>query len=141
VGKFFGTYNRSLDDKNRLQVPSKMVKELPSRFFLLRGLDGCLSVYEESTFDKMLSKLESLSFFDEKCRSYIRLSASSASELPVDSHGRIMLGRDIIEQYKIGVDVVIIGVIDHFEIWDAAAYAKYISSKAPEYEELAASIG
>jgi MraZ protein len=137
VGNFFGTYSRTLDDKSRLQIPTKLVDSIPSRFYVLRGFEGCLSVYPEEAFKDLLASLKNLSFFSEANRAYIRLAASSASEMPVDSHGRIALTKQLVDDYRIGRNVTIIGVLDHFEIWDAVAYAKYLVARSPEYESLA----
>jgi MraZ protein len=137
VGNFFGTYQRTLDDKKRLQIPSKFVKEMPRCFYVLRGFEGCLAIYEESEFQALLGRLQSLSFLDETARSYIRLATSSANELEVDGHGRITLGSELTAAYRIGNDVTLIGVLDHFEIWDSAAYRQYLSERAPSYEDLA----
>ena len=49
---FFGTYQRNLDNKFRLQLPNKLVKEMPEHFYLLRGFEGALSIYEEKDFQK-----------------------------------------------------------------------------------------
>ena len=89
VGMFFGTYQRNLDNKFRLQLPNKLVKEMPEHFYLLRGFEGALSIYEEKDFQKYLSSLEKMSFLEEKARTYMRLALSSVEVLDTDSHGRI----------------------------------------------------
>ena len=61
MGMFFGTYQRNLDNKFRLQLPNKLVKEMPEHFYLLRGFEGALSIYEEKDFQKYLSSLEKMS--------------------------------------------------------------------------------
>lgn len=137
MGKFFGTYSRTLDEKKRLQIPSKLVKEMPHSFFVLRGFEGCLSIYEEAEFNVLMAKLESLSYTSETARNYVRLSSASIEELDVDSHGRITLSKELADTYKIGSDVVLIGVLDHFELWDQNAYATYLKEKSPLYESLA----
>ena len=137
MGKFFGTYSRTLDEKKRLQIPSKLVKEMPHSFYVLRGFEGCLSIYEEAEFNALMSKLESLSYLNETARNYIRLSSASVQELDVDSHGRITLSTELAMTYKISNDVVLIGVLDHFELWDKAAYEAYLAAKSPLYESLA----
>lgn len=137
MGNFFGTYHRTLDEKKRLQLPSKLVSPLPSRFYVLRGFDGCLAVYEESDFTAQLEKLRSLAYTDPTVRDYVRLASASACQLDVDSHGRISISNDLVVSYHFGNDVTIIGVLDHFEIWDSAAYEKYLATKAPSYEDFA----
>lgn len=141
VGNFFGTYTRTLDDKCRLQIPTKLVESVPSRFYVLRGFEGCLSVYPEESFKALLESLQKMSYLDEDSRAYIRLAASSMSELPVDTHGRIALSKQLVDDYRIGKEVTIIGVLDHFEVWDSVSYAKYLVSRSPEYESLAARSG
>ena len=76
MGMFFGTYQRNLDNKFRLQLPNKLVKEMPEHFYLLRGFEGALSIYEEKDFQKYLSSLEKMSFLEEKARTYMRLALS-----------------------------------------------------------------
>lgn len=137
VGNFFGTYSRTLDDKNRLQIPTKLVESMPSRFYVLRGFEGCLSVYPEENFQKLLANLQSLSFNDEANRAYIRMALSSACEMDVDSHGRIALTKQLVDDYKIGKNITIIGVLDHFEIWDEASYKQYLLTNSKDFESLA----
>ena len=138
---FFGTYPRTLDDKGRLQIPSKLVAPMPAVFYVLKGFEGCLSVYEEADFQTLLAKLSSLSYLETDSRHYIRLALSSASRLEVDPHGRIALSKQLADAYAVGQNIVIIGVLDHFEIWDASAYAKYSAEHASDYEALAEKSG
>jgi MraZ protein len=138
VGNFFGTYSRTLDEKNRLQLPSKLVEQKNGHYFVLRGFEGCLSIYEEAEFQKLLEKLQALDYLDETNRAYVRLAAASANELDVDSHGRLCLGQQLVDDYRIGKSVTVIGVLDHFEVWDATSYAKYLLEHSSSYEALAA---
>jgi len=141
MGKFFGTYHRTLDEKNRLQVPSKLLDDLPSKFYLLRGFEGCLDIYLQKDFDALMESLSALSYLDKNARDYIRLTTASTMELPTDSHGRLALPKDVVDSYHIGKDVLVLGVIDHFEIWDDEAYAAYEAKNAPQYAALASSLG
>ena len=145
MGKFLGTYNRSLDSKMRLQIPSKLVKELPERFYAVRGFDGCFSVFLEDGLNRLLDKLEGMDFFGKKERDLIREISSSAKEMEVDSHGRITIDHDLAEKYRIGQEVTVIGVIDHFEVWDRGRYEEYKAAAESgfelEAEELASKNG
>ena len=89
MGKFFGTYERNLDAKNRLLLPSKMMGEMPLRLYLLRGFEGSLSLYPEEAFNAYIEGLEKLSYLDSKARSYVRLAAGSVLPLDVDSHNAL----------------------------------------------------
>ncbi len=137
VGKYFGTYIRNLDSKNRLLLPSKLMGEMPSRLYLLRGFEGAISLYSEDSFQKFLSKLESLSYFDSNARSFTRLAASSVVPLDVDGHDRITLPMEIKNRYGIEQEVVIIGALDHIEVFNKKAYEEYLAKEEARFEEIA----
>ena len=138
MGKYFGLYERTLDERNRLQIPSKLFSSLPEVFYAMRGFDGCLAIYEESAFLALQEDLAALSYRAPETRAFIRLSLASVSELEVDAHGRITLGKELCDRYSIGQKVVVLGIQDHFEVWDAAAYATYEKKAAAEFDTLAA---
>ena len=133
MGKFFGTYERLLDEKGRLQLPTKLVEKGTKKLYMLRGFEGCISIYGEDEFNKLIAKLESLDYRNEEDRAYIRLTTASVNELSVDSHGRITLGSAIMNSYRIGSSVTLIGVLDHFEVWDAGEYARYLLKNTMSY--------
>lgn len=137
VGNYFGTYTRNLDQKHRLQIPSKLNSSLPDCLYILRGFEGALEIYEEAAFNDLLARLSKLSYQNPTARTYIRLALSSATKLDVDAHGRITLPVEYLSRYNIGDQVVVIGVLDHFELWDAESYDAYLKLHAGEYEEVA----
>ena len=47
---FHGTFEHSLDSKNRLTVPSRFRSALSGKVFLVRGVDPCISLYPEATY-------------------------------------------------------------------------------------------
>lgn len=137
VGKYQGTYNRNLDAKKRLQVPSKLVGgTIPAKFYMLRGFDGCIAVYDETGYNALMETLEPKLYQGPSQYKYIRKVMESVNELDVDSHGRITLGEAIAKQYKIGDTVLILGMINHFEIWNPELYDEYMNGDET-FEELA----
>ena len=133
VGKYFGTYNRVLDDKHRLQLPSKLVGELPARFYAVKGHEGAIAVFEEKGFDAFLEDLQKRSYLDREVRAYVREVSASTNVLDVDSHGRISLP-------SLEGEVVVIGVIDHFEIFSKEAHDKVMKDAEVRFDELAQTI-
>ncbi len=105
--------------------------------YIMKGFEGCVSIYREKDFEEALAKLSSLSYTDPNSRAYVRLAASSMKKLPLDSVGRVLLGKDLLKDYAIGKEVTLIGVIDHLELWDANAYARYLLQNGRDYEALA----
>ncbi len=128
VGNFIGSYKRSIDEKGRLQLPPKLLGEEEGPFYLLRGFDDCLSVYPSSRFGKLLERLSSLDYFDSKARKFVRLALAEAEKLETDAHGRIALRRELLSKTPLDCEALLIGCLDHFEIWDPKAYENYMGS-------------
>lgn len=137
-----GQYQHNLDDKNRLMIPSKMKVELneASTLYVLKGFEGCIAIYTKEHFDRLIARLETLSYFDTDSRNFVRLTLASVIQLNVDKLGRIQFTPSTLEKYKISKEVIVIGVNDHFEIWDKGAYSKYEEEISSKYEELADSM-
>ena len=47
---FHGTFEHTLDSKNRLTIPAKFRAALAGKVFLVRGVDPCISLYPEATY-------------------------------------------------------------------------------------------
>jgi len=134
---FFGTYSRNLDPKGRLLLPRELGIAPGETLYVMKGFEGCLSIYQEEAFQEMIKKLSSLSYADPSSRAYVRLASASICKLSLDKVGRVLLGKDMLYDYSIGKEVTLIGVLDHLELWDATSYAKYLIANASSYETLA----
>ena len=136
---YFGYYEHNLDDKGRLMIPSRLREGLVSGspLYVLRGFDGCLAIYNESAFNKLYSSLEEYNYNDKNARNYIRALLSSVTQLNVDKLGRIQIPVTILEKYKISRETAVIGVGDHFEIWDKKIYQEYEKNNSEAFEIIA----
>ncbi len=131
---FFGSYSHTLDNKGRLMIPAKLRNEAGGRLYILKGYEGSLSVYKEADFQNLTAALENLSYNQRDTRDVQRITLASVVELEVDAQGRIQLPSKLLGDYKISRSVVIVGVINHFEIWDAAAWENYLKQNEKDYE-------
>ncbi|MCD8203734.1 MAG: division/cell wall cluster transcriptional repressor MraZ [Coprobacillus sp.] len=134
---FFGRYEHTLDEKNRLVIPFKMRSEAGEVLYLMKGYDGALSLYKESDFTKLMEEVSTYSFQKRNNRDYIRTQMSSTYDLEVDKLGRITIPTALINRYGIGKEVYIIGVVDHIEIWDKAKYLEYEKNSDENFEKVA----
>ena len=62
---------------------------------------------------------------------------SSVTELVIDKVGRIQIPTQVLNKYQIGRQVMIIGVGDHFEIWDLNKFKQYESEANANFEDIA----
>ena len=128
---FHGEYEATVDPKGRFLLPSALKKQLPEgevRFMLSRGFENCITLYPMPTWVAILEKFKKLNQFDPKVRLFTRQFLGGATEIELDSAGRMMLSASFKEYAAINKDVVIAAVLDRFEIWDAAKYKKLFDS-------------
>lgn len=138
---FFGSYEYSIDEKGRLVIPSKMRSGLVSlKLYLLKGFDGCVSIYDESSFITYVKKLELLKFEKEKVRLHQRILLQSVVEIQLDNQGRILIPSKVLKDYCIGNKVLILGALDHIEIWDLMKWNDYKADHEKDFEKDAEAI-
>lgn len=131
---YYGTYYRNLDAKGRLLIPSKLADGLGNEVYVVRGHEGCLSIYDPAGFEKLMSHYMDMDFEDPQNRVKMRMAAASVHPTKVDSVGRVLLGKQLLEDYGIEESVTLIGVFDHLEVWDQAAYARYMLANGFAYD-------
>jgi MraZ protein len=134
-----GTYPRTLDDKHRLALP-KRVRELlqnPGLLYLTPGPDGCLWVYTQEGLDRLAQKLEQAPATGNDVRVFQRLYFARSEAVPVDRLGRILIPERALQMAGLKQDLVLIGVRDHLELWDAARWQQYLDQHAPHFDTVA----
>lgn len=120
-----GTYDHKLDSKGRLVLPVRFRQELGAVVVCTIGIDRCISLYSSEKWEKVLEKLQQLPFSKGRSRDLMRLILSTASELQVDSAGRILIPGILREHAKLDSEISLIGVSDHLELWDRNLWFEY----------------
>ncbi|MGH2949389.1 MAG: division/cell wall cluster transcriptional repressor MraZ [Solirubrobacteraceae bacterium] len=139
---FHGTFEHSLDAKNRLTVPSKFRAALAGKVVLVRGVDPCISLYPEDTYTAMTqAALSGLNPFSPQARELKRMFYGSATDTELDSAGRVMLTPRHLEHAGIGREVVIAGAGDCLELWDRSGWEDYDRDLTRRAPDLTASLG
>lgn len=92
---FYGEYRHTLDNKNRIIIPSKFREAMKEvyieRFFLTRGLEKCIFAFSEHEWNLHEQKLRKLPLTKGSARSFSRMFFSGAFEVVCDKQGRIVL--------------------------------------------------
>ncbi len=122
---FYGEYHHSIDSKGRIIIPSKFREELGKKFFVTKGLDDCLFIFTKNEWDKYQEKLAQLPVTNRKARFFIRFFHSGATDIKLDSQGRININSILIEHASLKKDIIIVGVGTRIEIWDKEKWEKY----------------
>ena len=119
-----GEYQHNIDAKGRLIFPIKLREALGEHFVIFKGLDNCINVYSQekwAAFEQQLAALPS------KARKVQRFFSANF-ECEPDAQGRILIPQTLREYAGLRKDVTVIGMIDHVEIWDSAAWKAYNDS-------------
>ena len=114
---FMGTYNNSIDAKNRMIVPAKHRDQLGGRCVITKGMDACLYIYPVAEWDKLVEKVSALPETDENVRIYIRETFSNAESCDIDKQGRILIPANLKEKAFLDKELVTVGAMKKIEIW------------------------
>ena len=128
-----GEYNRTIDAKGRMSVPSKFTAVLGDSFVISRGLDGCLVIYTIEDWEEFNEKMSKLNAADRTVRELKRFFGSGASRVDIDSHGRILVPAPLLEYAGLTRDVTIVGTADgRAEVWDTSRWNSENGNVSPE---------
>jgi len=122
---FQGEFDHSVDDKGRVIIPTRFRSSLGERFYMTKGLDGCIFVYTEAAYKDLSETLSRQRQLDEHTMRLQRFFTST--EVSADTQGRVAIPIKLREYAKIGEQgaVVIVGTGSRIEIWSAKSWERY----------------
>lgn len=140
---FHGTFEHTLDAKNRVTVPSKFRAALSGGIFLVRGEDPCLLVYRREDYEQMAERsLAATNPLSRQAKDARRLFFAFADDVELDSAGRIVLSAKHLQHAGIeGRDVVITGTGEALELWDPERWRSYEADLLARATELTGNLG
>jgi MraZ protein len=123
---FRGTFEHTLDAKNRLTVPAKFRASLADGLVLAKGVEPCLAIWRPGDYDQLVRRsLEGHHPLSPQVRQLKRFFSSSSVDLELDAAGRIGLPSHLAQHAGLGKDVLLIGADDSLELWDPARWREY----------------
>ena len=137
---FMGTTYNSIDEKNRMIVPSKLRNGLGARCILTKGLDKCLYIYTKEDWDKQMTKIEKLPESDPKVRSFIRHFCANAAECEFDKQGRIVIPQELKSYADIEKELVTMGAMSKIEVWSRDVWEAPDNDSKMEREDFASAL-
>ena len=125
---FRGGSSVNLDAKGRIALPTRyrgaLVESCEGRLVLTVHDDRCLMLYPAPEWDEIERKLVRLPNQDRRVRNLQRMLLGHATELEMDSHGRILLPPRLRDFAKLDKRAVLAGLGNKFEIWNEEAWEK-----------------
>lgn len=136
-----GEYVHGIDQKKRISLPAKFRKELGRKVIVTKGLDNCLFVYPLKEWGRISEKLLKLPLGQSDTRGFSRFFLSGATEVDIDTAGRVLVPDFLKDFANLKAKVVLAGVHDRVEIWDEKLWGEYKGRIEKEADTLAQKLG
>ena len=117
--RYTGHFQHSLDDKNRLTIPSgwRVTHSEDDEFVALPHPDGYIAVLPPSEVDRLYEKAAAKNLSDSEAQDVLTQLFAHAQTLRFDKQGRIGLTPDLLAHAGIAKDAVLAGSLSKFAIW------------------------
>jgi len=142
---FRGSFEHTVDAKGRVSVPSKfrdiIADRYDGRLVLAMDYDRCLTVYPLEEWERLEEKIKTLPMMKQEVKDFRRFLLSSATECELDKQGRILIPPAHRDHAGIAKSVMLVGIIDKIEIWDAKAWEARNSQNGDKISDALAALG
>ncbi len=117
---FRGNSFHTIDPKGRIIIPARFRDVLQASSFnslMISKMDCGLVAYPFEEWQKIEKRVLDMSVKSETMRKFRRFFIGGAFDCPHDKQERILLPQALREYAKLNKEIVLVGVLDHFEIW------------------------
>jgi MraZ protein len=143
MARFRGRFDYSIDQKGRLNIPSKFRKMLPpdaeDTFVICRAPGNCLRAYPKDEWERFEDKLINMRDSKDSAK-LVRIIQNTVSDCKLDGQGRIMITPLQMKIAGINKDVSIIGCGNFLEIWDTGSFERAAAADGEEFDDVYYSI-
>jgi len=113
--------DQTIDSKGRIMLPARFRDILNKKYdntLVITNFDGCLIAYPTDEWIEFEEKVRKFPSGNKETRNFKRFIISSAAECTVDKQGRILIPPSLKTYAQLEKEIVIAGLINHFEIWN-----------------------
>ena len=125
---FYGEYEHTIDDKNRLTLPVRFRRALVGGVVLARGIEKNIDVYPRESWDANVTRIADLDSLTREAREMKRFVFAGATVTELDKQGRVLVPPHLASHAGLAKDVVLAGVHDHIEIWGRSEWTTNLSA-------------
>lgn len=137
---FLGEFDFRFDDRKRVALPAKYRSQFADGVILAPGVDGCVEVHTQNSFEERFATLMSSSPDEEIGRELRRLIHGSSWEVELDGQGRILVPQHLREQGGLEGELRLVGCGEYFELWDRAVYARRKQAAQERFQQMMQSL-
>lgn len=123
------TYRHGVDEKRRIQIPAMWRPTAENFQFTLivwpqRSEGPCLRVLPPHELAELMAELDAMPNGDRNKTILKRIIGSESTQVTIDKAGRICVPEEMAGATGLDKEVVLVGLLDRFEIWDPKRYEK-----------------
>ncbi|HPF92831.1 MAG TPA: protein mraZ [Tenuifilaceae bacterium] len=132
---FIGDYICKVDDKGRMLFPSAFKKQnksaSPDRYVLKKDIfEGCLVLYTMDEWERQNALIRrNTNPYNREHSKFLREFYRGTSELALDSSGRLLIPKRLLELINAGKELALTGQDSRIEIWAKDAYEAHIADE------------
>ncbi len=122
-----GSSFHTIDVKGRIIIPRRfrdVISHRDGHRLMVSRMDRSLVVYALREWEKIESKILSLAEKNDNMRRFRRVFIGGAFECVWDKQDRILVPPTLREYAGLDKEIVLVGVLDHFEIWSRENWDK-----------------
>ncbi len=137
---FRGRFEVSIDDKGRINIPSRFRDTLRERYderLIVTNFDSCLVAYPYNEWVELEKKASQLSMVRKEVKAFQRFFISGATECSLDKQGRILLPPVLRGYAGLEKDIVVAGMLTKIEIWSRDSWEKELELSRESFEDMA----
>ena len=138
---FSGEFDVTVDDKNRLLIPSDVRRQLdPEKdgesFYAIVGENGRPWLYTEKAFKRLAEDLD-LGNLSPVRRAEVTYALFGMSfQIAWDKQGRVLLPEKLIRRAKLVREVTMVGAWTHLELWSRSEWEALTESMQPRLADI-----
>ena len=139
---FRGRSKHTLDEKGRLAIPTRFRETLNQKndnCLVLTNHFSCLWAFARDDWRVIEEKAVSLSLFDQAVNTYRRYFISGAQECAI-KQGRITIPPDLKEIAGLKKEVVLVGELKLFEVWDKERWDEEFQKATADFPKVSESL-
>jgi len=130
---FRGTYTAKIDEKERLKLPAAFRKLLSDEHgddIFITSFDGKKALlYPLKVWNEMEERISRLPKMSPRKERFLRVTNYWGLQSALDPQGRTSLPAILKEEAGLNGEVVVMGMQDHFEIWNHERFAQEMVQK------------
>ena len=128
MAPFRGTFDHTLDAKNRLTIPARYRAALSEGVVLAIPVDlePCVGIWRQEEYDAYTSRaLGELPPLSSRRSGMERFFFGNSQDADLDAAGRVMIPGFLSEHASLTKDVVVVGVGERLELWNGDAWSEH----------------